>query len=411
MENTYINKPFWTSINKVPYIYPWLSHDESSQACIMGGGINGALCCLKFISSGIDTILISAEPIASSATSKSYGTIQLHYNKGLYSLSKNIGITKAIKVYNLLKKSIDEIENICLSLDNPCGFKRGNSFLFTREKNNNELLQKEYMLLKHNGFDVKFITKNEALEKFPFKIESGILFNNLAATVDPYLLTHEIIKKCESLGARIYENSKVEKIGINHDIPYLVTSTGQKIKTESIISTIGENVCNLFNESKTKRTSFAIVTEPLENSSCLDDTCLISCIDRPQINFSSTKDKRIIAYGLDAGIVDPFRKLSGISKTSINKFDSKKFDSLSEGLSYYFPGLYNSSTKYAFATDYIQTETGLPILGSLKEFKDCFYSFCPGENGIPFSNITANMLLNMHKNDSTQNCSLFNASL
>lgn len=401
MENTYINKPLWTSINKVPYTYPWLSHDEDTEICILGGGLTGAFCCLKSVSLGIDTVLISADPIASSLTSQSYGTMQLHVNKGLYYLSKDVGISNAIEIYNLNKKAIDEIEELCSSLPNSCGFKRGDSLLFTHDKSQNEFLQKEYMLLKHNGFDVSFLTKDDALEKFSFDIESGIIYNNLAAVVDPYMLTHEIIKKCEKLGASIYENSRAEVIGTDYTMPYVRTTTGMKVSAESIISAVGQNISEFLNDTGTKRTSFAVVTKPIENLSGWGNTCLINCIDTPKINFALTKDKRIISFGLDAGMVEPFRKFTGVfgDSSGINKFEGKKFDSLSEGLSYYFPGACNPTPEYAFATDYIQTDNGLPIVGEFEELKNCLYGFCSGGNSLVFSDIVSDMLLKKHTSD------------
>lgn len=402
MKNTYTNKPLWTSINKVPYTYPWLSHDENTQICILGGGLTGALCCFKSMSFGIDTVLISADPIASSLTAQSYGIMQLHVNKGLYILSKKIGISNAIKIYNLIKNSIDEIEDLCSSLPSSCGFKRGNSLLFTQDKSKNEFIQKEYMLLKHNGFDVNFITKEDALERFPFNIESGILYNNLAATVDPYMLTHEIIKKCEESGASIYENSRVDVVGSNHAIPYLKTNLGKKINANNIIFTTGKSMNKLLRDIGIKRTSFAVATKPVENTSrWTDNICLLNCIDTPKMNFALTKDDRILSYGLDAGMTKPFRNLTGLFSDSscINRFENKKFDSLSEGLSYYFPRLCNTSPEYAFATDYIQTEQGLPIIGELENLKNCLYCLCPGDNGIVFSDIVSDMLLKFYKSD------------
>ncbi len=398
MENTYINRPLWTAINKVPYTYPWLSHDESAEVCILGGGLTGALCCLRAVSQGIDTILISADPIASSLTSQSYGTLQLHVNKGLYQLSKDVGISNAIETYNLIKKAIDEIENLCSSLPSTCGFTRGNSLLFTQDKLQNEFLQKEYILLKHNGFDVSFLTKDDALDRFPFDIESGIIYNNLAATVDPYMLTHEIIKKCEKIGAGIFENSRIEVIGTDHNIPYVKTNSGMKVNANCIISVIGQNINEILKDVGTKRTSFAVATEPIENFSGWDNTCLINCVDTPKINFAVTKDKRILSYGLDAGMVEPFRKITSIfsDESCINKFEGKKFDSLSEGLSYYFPGLCNASPEYAFATDYIQTENGLPIIGEFEGLKNCLYGFCPGNNSLAFSNIVSDILISTY---------------
>lgn len=65
--------PLWTSINRVPAVYPWMYQDESCEVCVVGGGITGALCALQFAKAGMDTVLLAGGPIGYGGTCQSAG--------------------------------------------------------------------------------------------------------------------------------------------------------------------------------------------------------------------------------------------------------------------------------------------------------------------------------------------------
>ena len=76
--NVYQNgMPLWPSIDEIPTLYPWLSQKERCQVLILGGGITGAFTALRFAKAGVDTIVLSADPIGFGSTAACQGILLL----------------------------------------------------------------------------------------------------------------------------------------------------------------------------------------------------------------------------------------------------------------------------------------------------------------------------------------------
>lgn len=396
MNKTFNKKSLFTSINRVPKIYPWLSMNEKCEVCIIGGGITGALAALRFASENIDTILISADPIGYGSTCNSAGTMKFNTSGGLYELSKNIGLNNAVKMYKRCKKAIDNVESIANSLgSNICDFKRTDLLTFTSDPQKIDDIHREYLLLRRNGFDVKLVSKNSFNNMFEF--EAGIIGHGLSAVVDPYMLVHEIIRLAEKSGARIYENTCVDKILEDQDGVKIFTDKNYEIKTNKMIGAIGVDTTTLVDIEGIKKTTFIVSTE---KTTILDDESkkyLIESVDVPQISYCITKQDRAIAYGLDSGMIDREKgRVSGI--IPIESFEDKKYNDLQESIPCVFPGAFYSDAEYAFSSDYIQTKYDIPIIAKMKGYDKCLSVLGNGKYGIVFSEIISSLLLDLYNN-------------
>ena len=104
--------PLWTSINRVPGVYPWMYQDESCEVCVVGGGITGALCALQFAKAGMDTVLLAGGPIGYGGTCQSAGIVQADPEIGMRGLSRQIGVDQAVEVYRQCSQAMQELESI-----------------------------------------------------------------------------------------------------------------------------------------------------------------------------------------------------------------------------------------------------------------------------------------------------------
>lgn len=395
MEKILNKKSLFKSINKVPKMYPWLSKNEECAVCIIGAGITGALTALRFASENIDTILVSADPIGYGSTSDSTGTMKFNIYKGLYELSKNIGLDNAVKLYKRCEKAIDAIEGISNSLgSNICDFKKMDLLTFTSDPNKIDDIHREYLLLRRNGFDVKLVNKSSFDDMFDFEV--GIVGNKLAAVADPYLLVHEVTRLAEKSGARIYENTCVEKILEDDTGVEILTDKNYKIKAGNMISALGADTQNLLELGNIKKTTFIVSTEESVNLDEENKKYLIESIDSPRTSYYITKKDRAVAYGLDSGLVNRERgRVSGI--IPIDSFEDKKYKDLEESIPCIFPGTFYSDAEYAFSSDYIQTKNGLPVIAKLDGYNKCIAAFSSGKDKIVFAEIISSLLLDLYK--------------
>lgn len=395
LSEIYNKNILWTEVNSVPDVYPWLSNNESCSVCIIGGGITGALCALKFASSGVDTVLLSAGPIAYGATSESSGVMQFDVSRGIYNLSSKIGLENALEVYKECVSALDNIEHISNNDNNKSGFYRTDVLSFTKETELEEDIRREYLLLKHNGFDVDLLNGEWTNDKFSFDIASGILAKGLGAVADPYLFTHSVVESAKDAGARVYENTPVNEISTWNSGSVVYTETRHMVNADFVIVAAGINCCDFIKNCGTKRTSFIVSTNTIKNFPGWEDKCIINNIDKGGLTFAVTPDNRILAFGLETGMPQMNRKFSEF--LSLDCVYSRKYDYIQREMEYMFPGIRGLNAQYKFAPRYIQTRDGLPIVGKHSEYNNFVFALCSGEDGFLFSEIVSRMIFDLYK--------------
>ena len=386
--------PFWTSINKVPRTYPWLSQNQEASVCVIGGGITGALCALKFAEHGVNTVLLSADPIGYGSTARDSGVMQLNVGGGLCELGGKIGVDSAINVYKCCLDALVEIEETINSCDHDCGFYKTNTLSFTQKEDFIYDLRQEYLMLKYNGFDVDLIDRTYAENRLNFNVELGLVGNNFGAVVDPYLFTHMTIESAERVGARIYENTVVKNIFTDGKRPIIETATNHKIICDKVIIATGMECCEFLKSCGIRKTAFSIATVPIDNFSEESDRWIINKIDNPEVMYSVTNKNNIIATGLSVGSVDKNGKIAGVLPLSVIR--NKKYEQLESNVKETFPSLKNTTNYFTFTSNYIETADGLPIIGEHKKYNNCYFAFCGMQNGVLFSQIASKLLLDLY---------------
>ncbi|MDR1565028.1 MAG: FAD-binding oxidoreductase [Oscillospiraceae bacterium] len=391
------NEPLWTSINPVPAQYPWLSHNETAQVCIIGGGITGAMAAYRFASAGVNTVLVTSHPLGYSGTSTACPSVRYDAGESITELAKKIGIRTAIETYHICAEALDSLEKLVEELDTDVGFARRDSLVYTDSEEEADCIYDEYLLRKQNGFDVEFINRDIASNVFSFDIAAAILSKNLAADVDPYRLTHALASKAIEKGARIYENTRITQVDNRAGESILSSDTRHTINTQTLILTTG-NECGEFIKAPTpSKTGFAAVSQRLDDFAGWPGRCSISMWSKPNITISSTPDSRIFASGLDTGVIDKQGRMYGI--LPVRRIPERKYDELESAARYLFPQIPFAKAEYAFAGSYCETEDGLPIVGEESEYQNCYFAVCPGNNSTLYSEIAGRILLSMYEEE------------
>ena len=405
MEERNEGMPLWTAINDVPALYPWLFKEETCDVCVIGGGVTGALCALRLASSGVDTVLISGGPIGYGATAACSGSMRFDVAGGLRELSAGIGIDQAVRVYHMCEEAITSLERLTSSLEADCGFYRTDGLLFTCDENSVEDLRKEYLLRRHNGFEVEFLRREQEKDAYSFPMAAGILSKSLAAAADPYRLAHAVAAAAQKAGARIYENTTIEHISGEEGPHILRADTRRTVTAGTVVLAIGRETLSFLRGCGSRRTSFSVATAPVGAFSGWPDRCVIHSADHPEVTFSVTPEGRILASGLETGLIDRNRRMAGLLPA--DALAAKKYRHLEDEICEMFPGIRETDAEYGFMGDYLETDDGLPLIGSHPEYPNCFFALCGGENGILFSEIAANLIVDLCRGNTPETADLF----
>lgn len=403
LNKTVTGSPYWTAVHTPPEQFPWLDHDEYCEVAVIGAGITGTLCADRFAQAGIDTVLMGEKPIGYGATSCSQGVISYQLERGILHLAQKVGMDKAVKIYELCAATVGAIENLCDNLETDVEFARRDALYFTSCESKSASMSEEFLARHHNGFDTEYISGEKSQQSFSFPVAAGIYSTGLTAVCNPYLLAHSLAVSAESAGARVYENSPVCQITGEKDSFKLQTATNRTVSAKKVIMAAGMESAKQLPFSTYKKMTFTIVTAPVADFSGWLNNAVICEEGQNAVRLRTTEDNRIIISGLDCGIPSIKRISSLMQKSALS---DKKFAELNDLLVSMFPGIREITPEFQYFHEYLQVDDSLPVIGE-KEDSGILYAMCPGENGIAFASIAADLLLDEYKGQSNPNSELF----
>lgn len=406
MTEVIYGNPLWTSIDDVPCQYPWLSYDENCDVAIVGGGVTGALAAYRFAKAGINVVVINSGPIGFNSTSINTSILQYEIDNNLIGLSSLIGKQNAVKCFQMCADSLNNIEQIVKTLNQDVKFVRRDCILYTDNKENVDYFNKEFLMRKHNGFEVDFLDKQNSRDMFSFPIEAGILSKNLSAEIDSYLLTHALLSEAEKSGARIFENTTGVSIdNIDDNTVEIKTSTNKKVTCKKVILATGYEQENYLNCTNSNKTTFCIATKPINNFAGYENRAIIRDDKNPYYYIRTTSDNRIIIGGLDSNLINKDSKIGKFM--NIEKIVENKYHELEQKLNLMFCAIPDIEIEYKFAGTFSDTNDCLPIIGEHKDYPNIYFDFCCGSNGILYAEMASNLLLSLYQNNVNKDIYLF----
>lgn len=397
--------PLWPAACPAPAQYPWLAADEACEVAVIGGGVTAAMCAFRFAEAGIDTVLVSASPIGFGGSASSSGMMTLS-SGALVDLAEAIGPERTMSAVSLLLESLGNLEGLCSSWGNSCGFRRKDSLLYTAKAEEAGKLRREYSFRLHNGMEVELLDPIAASNQFTFPMEAGVYAKNTAAQVDPYRLTQAAVHAAAEKGARIYENTAVTALNRpGEDELILECSTHRRVKARYAVMAAGLDTHRYCGGIGQIGTTYLLATEPVAEFAGWRGACLIQREGDARLYITVTPDKRILIGGLDSSVMDEKGRVARL--INLQSLAEKRHHTLAYTLRQMFPAIRNITAEYVWAARDARTEDGLPIIGRLPEDSRVAYALCCGDNGILYAEAAARLLLGQYRGEDNQQLGLF----
>ncbi len=200
--------------------------------------------------------------------------------------------------------------------------------------------------------------------------------------VDPVLLTRALLKRAVSRGARLCMRTSVIDVVASDAGLDLETSRG-KFRADRVIYAAGYEVPAALRENRVKlHSSYALVTEPLDQLGKWNDQCMVWETARPYCYMRATSDSRVMIGGFDV----PFRNPDWRDRLMPDR--TRRLETRLQQL---LPDVV-AQTAYAWASTFGETPDGLPYIGTLSSEPRVAYALGYGGNGITFSVMAADIL-------------------
>ena len=370
------NEPFWLVKNGILHSYPSLKETIECEVLVIGGGITGSLIAHQMVKDGYETVLIDRREIGNGSTSATTSMLQYEIDVTLYELIDQIGEEGAVKAYKACSKSIDDLDKITQELNSEAGFERKESLYYASKKKDVSWLKNEFEARKNAGFNVKWIEKEEILERYEFENTFGGILSSQGASVDAFHLAHELLEYNSKKGLRVYDKTEMDSVEIKKGFNLVTTKTGQKIKAQKIIYAIGYESAHLIKEKFVDlKSTFAMVSEIDEKGSEKLNNTLFWNTSDPYLYMRTTSDGRVLIGGGDEDFRDPEKRDAMIDK---------KEKEILRDLKDLLPN-YHFYTDFTWAGTFGETKDGLPYIGEHKDFPNSYFVLGFGGNGITFS--------------------------
>ena len=412
----------WTAVNTTPAQYPWLDEDITCDVAIIGGGIAAALCALRFAEAGLNTVMLSADPVGHGGTAAASGILSLTGEDSLSTLVDKIGADRALNAVSLMEEAIDTIEKLCARFAEEdgergdCGFTRMDSLRYTDVSRSEAAIRQEYSLQLHNGYVAELLGAVSASAQFTFPMEAGVYTKGVAAQVDPYRLVHAVTAAAKRKGARIYENTGVKAMRpLTQEGEFarmqMDCSTGRRVEAGYAIVAAGMETNRHCGGLEQVRTTYMVATEPVEEFAGWRGPCVIHREDDPRLYLTVTPDKRILIGGMDSAFMDERGRFAG--KVDLSVVAEKRYEALECTMREMFPAIRGLTPEYVFSARDGRTADGLPVIGRLpeKENKEAAshvaYALCCGDNGILHAEIASRLLLQQYQGVDNNQLGLF----
>ncbi|MBS7256549.1 NAD(P)/FAD-dependent oxidoreductase [Flavobacterium branchiicola] len=378
---------FWPIKNALIQSYPSIGSNYETSILIIGGGITGALIAYKLISEGKKIILVDRRDVCNGSTAGSTALLQYEVDIPLHELIKIRGKKCAVDSYMNGKKAIFDLRKICDEIKSDCGFEFKKSIYFSTVIKDLPYLKNEFKSRKENGFDVNWLTKYD-LKKLGLNALAAIE-SKTAAVMDPYRFAQDLLAYCQKKGMKIFDQTNITSIKYTGDKAIAYTENKFTITADHVIHCSGyESTETLSEKVVDLKSTYAITSESFEDLPAGFKNAIFWDTSDPYFYFRTTDDNRIIMGGGDEEFKDAKRR---------DKLIPKKELYLLKHFKKRFPDL-NFKLDYSWAGTFGETKDGLPYFGKPNPNKNEHYVLGFGGNGITFSAIGMNSILDSINN-------------
>jgi glycine/D-amino acid oxidase-like deaminating enzyme len=385
------NETFWPLKSAMRYSYPSIDTDITTAILIIGGGITGALIAYKLINEGKKIVLVDRRDICNGSTAASTALLQYEVDVSLHDLIKLRGVNCAVDSYRNGKKAIFDLRTIVDTVKSDCEFEFKKSIYFTSVQKDLPFLRNEYRSRKEHGFDVNWLEKSDL--KIMGLNALAAIESKTAAVMDPYRLANDLLHYCQEKGMQIFDRTNISSIQNQKGKFVAHTENKHLIIADHVIHCSGyESTETLKEKVVDLKSTYAIASESLPELPTAFKNAIFWDTSDPYFYFRATADNRIIIGGGDEEFKDPKKRDQLLAKKEqfLLKNFQKRFSEI------------NFKLDYSWAGTFGETKDGLPYFGKPDPEKSEHYVLGFGGNGITFSVIGMNSILDSMNNKKNQ---------
>lgn len=388
----------------------WLLHDglremgetgppsppPSCDVVIIGAGITGALVADALSAEGLAAVVLDRRAPACGSTAASTSLLSYEIDVPLVELSRMTGEARAVRAYRLSQGAIHELAAIATSLPEPTGFSVCASVCLATQRRDSRRLQEEAALRQRYGLDAEYWTAAQVQQAYGFP-SHGAIHTGTAGILDPVRLTRALLTRATTRGTLLLSRTPARDVRPQGSGLVVVTDRGE-IRARWVVYAMGYEMPPSLREGMVAlHSTYALVTEPLEDLGAWKGECIVWETARPYAYMRATEDCRVMIGGADMPFKDPAWR---------DRFMPDRTRRLERQLGKWLPSV-AAQTAFTWAGTFGETRDGLPYIGPMPDCPQALYALGYGANGITFGAIAARIITGVCMNRPNDDVDLF----
>jgi glycine/D-amino acid oxidase-like deaminating enzyme len=380
--------------------YPRVRRDHHHEIAIVGGGITGASVAYAFTNAGIDVGLLEAARVGCGSTAASTALLMQEPDRDFVELAARFGGSKARRIWQLSRRATRDLVDLLARLRIDCGLERRDSVYYSLHHAGAARLRKEFERRRRARIPGRWLDRR-ALRRVGIHGAAAIRTSG-NAQVDPFAACTGLVAAAHARGARIYEQSPVERIEATRD-GVAIRVNGHEVRARRVVVATGyatptfEPLLAAFRMFNT----YVVATHPLDDElrrtfgrgePMLWDTA------RPYHYARWTRDHRLLFGGGDRLRVSERRRGRALQDGALGEW--KYFERL-------YPALKLADIDFAWEGLFATTPDGLPYIGPHELYPNHLFALGYGGNGMTFGALAATLLLNDYRGRGSTDLELF----
>ena len=354
---------------------------KTTDVVIIGAGVTGALVADALTAAGLSAVVLDRRAPACGSTAASTSLLSYEIDVGLVELAKMIGEENAVRAYRASSRAVDDIATIASSLREPSGHAQCPSICLATQHRDARHLEQEVALRQRHGLDAEY-SPAERVEQSYGLPSHGALHSRTAGVLDPVRFTRALLDRAMTRGAVLLSRTPAHDIKKERASLVVVTDRGE-IRARWVVYAMGYEMPAELRAGMVKlHTTYALVTEPLEDLGSWNGGSIVWETRRPYFYMRSTPDRRVMIGGADTPFKDAAlrdRLMPGRTKR------------LEKRLKEWLPAV-TTQTAFVWAGTFGETHDGLPYIGSMADCPQALYALGYGGNGITFGAVAARIV-------------------
>lgn len=374
--------PWWTVSNGLIDDFTPLRADAQCEVAVIGAGITGSLLAHALSEAGMDVLVLDRREAGWGSTAASTALLQYEIDTPLTELIKRYGETAA-RAYQACDEALDTISGIAAGMKESVGYHPCGSLYFASKHRHAAAMKREYEARQRHGLPVEQLDRASVQARFGIDAPLA-LWTPHAGRLDSYRFARVMLRQLRERGTRVHDACRVDRWEAEPMGIRLHLTSGAQVRCQHLVVAAGYETQRWLKQDVAKnRSSYALVTEPMDELPLQLHDNVIWESARPYVYLRATDDRRIIIGGEDDKLDLPAKRNAALPR---------KVEKLMTRLRELAPDS-NPALAFSWAGTFAETDDGLPFIGNAPGHDPrVHFVMAYGGNGITYSTIAAAMV-------------------